>query len=170
MSKRSLKPVYKLSSDGIHILRYICDSIDLNYKRRKVFNTKLHQKQIAIYCRLSLATTKRQIKVLRQKRFLVFVKNKCTYSVGKVLTAWLSLSYTQEVAHAELPVRSSSGRAISNSSYSTNKSAVSTNLKKRQEKIKEQPREYRDINRSDPAKVSEIIQNIRKKNGLRSKI
>lgn len=130
MSKHSLKKLYSLNIGGIAILRYICDSIDLNFKKRKKFETKLYQAQIAKFCRCSLTFVKEQIKHLLKKRLLKYDAKKRSFKIGKVLSAWALRAYTKEVAATRLEVRSSRVAATSYSSNFTNSKAGSTNHKK----------------------------------------
>lgn len=119
-SKRSLKKVYRLDIIDIALLRYIYDSIDLNYSKQKVFHTKIYQSQIARFCHCSLNTVKRRLKTLRQRRLIKYDSKRCLITIGQVLTAWLSQSYPKEVALTELSTRSSSPGPIANSSNFTN--------------------------------------------------
>ena len=84
-SKRSLKKIYRLRNSHITILRYICDSIDMNFSKTKRHSTKIYQSQIATYSRNSERTVRQALKHLIKKR-LIKTTGKSTYSIGKVLT------------------------------------------------------------------------------------
>jgi len=114
-SKRSLKKVYGLNASHITILRYICDSIDMNYSKRKQFNTKLYQSQISKYSRNSLRTTNNHIGYLIKKRLIVCIDTKKRiYSIGKVLEIYATIAYPIEVRNGCVPHRSTQPLRISN--------------------------------------------------------
>lgn len=121
-SKRSLKKIYGLRNSHITILRYICDSIDLNYKKRKKFETKLYQSQIGTFSRNSLRTVNSHIGYLIRKKFIICIdEKKRLYTIGKVLTTYATIAYTLEVRKNRHEERSTQPLRISNSSNFTNK-------------------------------------------------
>jgi hypothetical protein len=85
-SNISRKKIYGLKSCHWAIIRYICDSIDKNYRKRKKLETKLYQSQIAKFTYLSRKTVNVELQYLIKKRILRYIsKNKLT--IGKVLIA-----------------------------------------------------------------------------------
>ena len=88
MSNRSLKKIYKLNATRIALIRYICDSIDMNFNKRKSLSTKLYQTQIAKHCHLERRTAGDHLKIIIKKRFLNWNENTHIYTLGKVLSTW----------------------------------------------------------------------------------
>ena len=121
MSSRCRKKIYKLNLGSIAILRYICDSIDLNYSARKKFHTRLYQGQIAKQNFCTIKTARGHIKSLIKARLLDFDEKNNTFTVGKVLSAWVKITYGIEVGKYYLPHRSRYFLPTSDSSDITNK-------------------------------------------------
>lgn len=100
LSRRSLKKIYKLTATSIAILRYVCDSIDLNFKKNKKFETKLHQSQIAKFVHSSRKTVNQHLLVLISKKLLKYDNENYILSCGQVLISCgqvLNRSQRQEV-------------------------------------------------------------------------
>ena len=57
----SLKKIYGIKNCHWAIIRYICDSIDKNYAKKKKFQTKIYQSQIAKFCMLSRKTVNKKL-------------------------------------------------------------------------------------------------------------
>ena len=119
-SKNCLKPIYNLKAIHIAIIRYVCDSIDKNYSKRKKFENKIYQSQIAKYCFLSRKTINKEIQFLIKKRLLAYTK-KNTFTVGKVLITCNRRLQGKDVSPMVTGARSVTQGYISNSSNSSNK-------------------------------------------------
>lgn len=121
MSKRSTKPIYKLTPTSISILRYVCDSIDIYYKKHKKFHTKLNQSQIAKYVWARRETICLHLTHLVKKRLLKYDPKTRVYSLGKIFTTCEINSHPIEVLDKLTGLRSVRISNTSNSSNITNK-------------------------------------------------
>lgn len=122
MSNRCLKPIYRLNSYATAILRYICDSMDIQFKKTRSLHTRLYHSQIAAHSFCSIDTVKRALNLLISKRLLSKVKDKkCTFTIGKILTIWGCQHYPLEVVLIAPFDRSRAISTTSNSSNITNK-------------------------------------------------
>ena len=125
LSQRSLKKIYNLNPTAIAILRYICDSIDLTYKKTKSFQTKLSQSQISEYCHCSLRTISTHIKLLTRKRFLIFNEETLVYKVGCTLFAYANSAYPLDIRKSCVPPRYTQNLRTSNVSNFSNSCSAS---------------------------------------------
>lgn len=124
VSKRCLKPIYALTSYAALVLRYICDSMDLQFKKNKSHHTRLYHSQIAAHCFCSIDTVKRALALLIKKRLITKVKGKkCTFTLGQILIAWCCQHFSQDVVLIAPFARSSANSPISHSSNLSNKRA-----------------------------------------------
>lgn len=135
-SKHSLKKIYNLDIYDIAILRYIGDSIDLSFKSKKSFLTKIYQPQIATYCRCSLRKAKNSIKKLCQKRLIIYEGKKCIFKLGKILFAYARRAYMKDVGTLRPSDRSRHMVPTSNSSNLTNSNSRSATVHKSQKNEK----------------------------------
>lgn len=132
-SKRSLKKIYGLRISHISILRYICDSIDINYSKRKQFNTKLYQTQISKFSRNSERTVRDGLNHLIKKRLIAKVEqNKSKYTVGIVLIKAATIAGRIDTGKNCIEDRYRQPLPISNSSNITNTEEIVKNKKKMQ--------------------------------------
>ena len=105
LSKRSLKKKYGLNLGNVAILRYICDAIDLNFSKRKTFQVKMYQGQIATYTHCTSKTARVHLSHLIKKRFLKFDDKRHIYTVGSTLKAWVKFTYGIDIGKIYLGVR-----------------------------------------------------------------
>lgn len=131
-SKISLKTIYSLKTCHWAIIRYICDSIDKNYKKRKKFETKIYQSQIASFTYLNRKTVNIEIKHLIKKR-LIKKTSKNTYTIGKVLYACNLRLHGKDVLPQVTTHRSVTSGNTSNSSNSSNSRKCSSNIEKQKQ-------------------------------------
>ena len=121
LSKRSLKKIYGLRNSHISILRYICDSIDMNYAKRKQFSAKLYQTQIAKYSRNSERTVRDALKHLVKKRLIAYC-GKSKFTIGKILSIQAMVAGRIDTGNHCRQDRYRQPLPASNSSNLTNKS------------------------------------------------
>lgn len=97
LSKRSLNPIYELTPTSIAILRYICDAIDLNFKKLKSFSSGyLGQDQIGKYCHITTKRARPHIHKLIKKKLLTYDEKKHSFYIGNALRAMAALSLTRD--------------------------------------------------------------------------
>lgn len=160
LSKRSLKKIYNLNPTCIAILRYICDSIDLNYKSKKKFHTKLYQSQIEKFCHCSQRTVRDHIHHLVKKRLIKYNDKKCLFEVGQILLSPANSAGVKEGGKFCREVRRGQNLPVSNVSNFPNKNFPlktnnqkpnlasvnnqSTTFKKQPEKRSKPPKEWKD--------------------------
>lgn len=114
-SKRSLKKIYNLDPFCISILRYVCDSIDINHKKSKKFETKISQMQIAKHCWMSKRKVKYSVRNLTKKRLLKYLDHKAgILTLGKILKILLAGAYCAPAKEREAK---QTLRSSHNSSY-----------------------------------------------------
>jgi len=119
-SKICLKKIYNLKSCHVSIIRYICDSIDFNFSKRKKFENKIYQSQIAKFTFLSRKTVNIELQHLAKKRIIKYI-SKNTFTVGQTLIACNLRLQSKEVLRIVTRARSVTSGYTSNSSNFTNK-------------------------------------------------
>ena len=120
LSKYSRKKKYKLNLAKRGMIRYIADCIDLTFKKHKKFHAKLSQKQIATQNGVSLKTIWNLTKDLVSVNILKYDEKNQIYSFGRVLLAYVKITYPIEVRKNYVGLRSTSFLRTSNSSNITN--------------------------------------------------
>jgi len=168
ISKRSLKKVYDFNLGNIAILRYLADSIDLNFKKRKCLKTKLHQSQIAKYCHCDPKTVRVHVEVLVRKKLIKYNPKLSTFTLGNVLKAWGKITATKDIGKISPLDRCRENLPTSYSSNISNKTAYQNNEKQTADVATQSTsfREDSDFIRSDPQTAKSILAKIRLENGL----
>ena len=127
-SKISIEKKYAITCTNYAIIRYMCDSIDINNAKHKKYETKLYQSQIAKFTHLTRKTVNKALQHLFKIKLFKKVKSpngklkKNTYTLGRLLPACNRRLQEKEVSPKVTDVRSVTLGYTSNSSYITNNS------------------------------------------------
>lgn len=122
LSKRRTKKVYKkLNASVMGAARYICDSIDLNFSKRKSLTTIIYQSQLAKFLCCTLKTVRAIIKKLIHFKIFNYDEKLHKFSLGALLRAWVKFTPAIEVGKNYPSDRSGYFLPLSKSSNITNK-------------------------------------------------
>lgn len=139
LSKRSTKKIFRLNMARIGLLRYLCDSMDMAYKKIKKLATKLYQSQICRHCHIDRTNLTTHLKILIKKKFIKFDPITKIYSLGLILLTWGKSPHSQDMRRNTSQVRYEVNHHTSYSSNITNTPKPNSSNQKPKSKTYEGP-------------------------------